>query len=163
MQASSKLIFIMPLVALCSGALLALMIKLNSQLALYSSPLWASWIAHGIGAVTVLLMLFLLWSWRRLKGGKFTSYVDSRLLPLPWWAYLGGIPGAITVVLAAITVNSELALAGTLALMLMGQLIFSCIFDCYGYFGVVKRRIQRREIIAMMMILLGAMLVIFAR
>lgn len=160
MQSSRKLSLNMPLVALCSGALLALMIKLNSQLAVYSSPLWAAWIAHGIGAVTVLFMLLLLQG-RRLNRVTFIAHANRP--PLPWWAYVGGIPGAITVVFAAITVNSELALAGTLALMLLGQLIFSCVFDCFGYFGMAKRRIQPREVIAMMMILFGAMLVIFAQ
>lgn len=162
MQESNKQILLMSFVALCSGVLLALMIKLNSQLALYSSPLWASWIAHGIGALTVLLMLFLLRKMLMGKEAKSALNADANLPGLPWWAYLGGVPGAATVVLAAVTVNSELALAGTLALMLVGQLILSCIFDSCGYFGVVKRRIRFTEVIAMVMILLGAMLVIYS-
>ncbi|MEL4431679.1 DMT family transporter [Shewanella mangrovisoli] len=162
MQTSNKLTLFMSFVALCSGVLLALMIKLNSQLAMYSSPLLASWMAHGIGAITVLLMLFLLRKRLVGKEAKSTLNADASQSRLPWWAYLGGVPGAATVVLAAVTVNSELALAGTLALMLVGQLILSCIFDCCGYFGVVKRRIRFTEVIAMVMILLGAMLVIYS-
>jgi transporter family-2 protein len=42
------------LVAFIAGGLLALMIQLNSQLASAGSPLLASWIAHGTGALTAL-------------------------------------------------------------------------------------------------------------
>lgn len=41
----------------------------------------------------------------------------------------GGIPGALTVLLAAIAVNSPLELAGTLGLMLTGQIVFGLIAD----------------------------------
>ncbi|MDT3295068.1 DMT family transporter [Shewanella sp. SP2S2-6] len=164
MQSSNKFMVIMPLAALFSGALLALMIKLNSQLALYSSPLMASWIAHGVGILTVLLMLTALGVWHRFTRKQVVSSQISRSLQLlPWWAYLGGLPGALTVVLAAMSVNSDLALAGTLALMLVGQLVFSCLCDRLGYLGMVKRHIPVAEIAAMVMISLGAILVIFSR
>ena len=51
---------------------------------------------------------------------------------LPRWAYLGGLPGALTVALAAIAVNSPLALAGTLALAIAGQLLFGLLCERFG-------------------------------
>ena len=45
-----------PLLALGAGALLALMIAINSLLASYNSPLLASWLAHGMGAITAWLL-----------------------------------------------------------------------------------------------------------
>lgn len=40
----------------------------------------------------------------------------------PPWAWLGGLPGALTVVLAALCLNSPLGMAGTLALLLLDAL-----------------------------------------
>jgi len=41
--------------ALIGGLLLALMIDFNSTMAEHSSPLFASWVAHGIGTLGSLL------------------------------------------------------------------------------------------------------------
>ncbi|MBP1130974.1 transporter family-2 protein [Serratia sp. PL17] len=146
-----------PLLALAAGALLALMIGINSLLASFNSPLFASWVAHGVGAITAWLLLLLL-RWRTPRSA-------SSLPPasVPRWAYLGGIPGALTVVLAAITVNSPLALSGSLALMLTGQVLFGMVSDSCGWFGVIKRRLSVNDVIATLLILSGCALLIFLR
>ena len=144
-----------PLLALVAGALLALMISINSVLASYNSPLLASWVAHGVGAITAWLLLLLLS--RRAPGSSSTSAA------VPRWAYFGGIPDALTVVLAAITVNSPLALSGSLALMLTGQVLFGMLSDSCGWFGVLKRRLSANDIIATLLILSGCALLIFLR
>lgn len=87
----------------------------------------------------------------------------SLLRRRPRWAYLGGIPGALTVVVAAITVNSPLALAGSLALMLTGQVLFGMLSDSRGWFGVIQRRLRTNDIIATLLILAGCALLIFLR
>lgn len=81
----------------------------------------------------------------------------------PRWAYLGGLPGALTVVLAAITVNSPLALSGSLALMLTGQVLFGMLADSCGWFGSLKRRLSLNDIVATLLILCGCALLIFLR
>lgn len=143
-----------PLLALTAGALLALMISVNSGLASFNSPLFASWVAHGVGAFAAWLLLQLLLR-RRTPPCSAT--------PPPRWAYLGGIPGALTVVVAAITVNSPLALAGSLALMLTGQVLFGMLSDSRGWFGVIQRRLRTNDIIAALLILSGCALLIFLR
>ncbi|KYQ96473.1 hypothetical protein AWY96_24345 [Serratia plymuthica] len=143
-----------PLLALTAGALLALMISVNSVLASYNSPLFASWVAHGVGAIAAWLLLLLLLR-RRTPLSPATAP--------PRWAYLGGIPGALTVVVAAITVNSPLALAGSLALMLTGQVLFGMLSDSRGWFGAIQRRLRTNDIIATLLILAGCALLIFLR
>ncbi|VEA66508.1 Uncharacterized protein conserved in bacteria [Serratia plymuthica] len=145
-----------PLLALTAGALLALMISVNSGLASYNSPLFASWVAHGVGAIAAWLLLQLLLR-RRTPLSSATATAPPR------WAYLGGIPGALTVVVAAVTVNSPLALAGSLALMLTGQVLFGMLSDSRGWFGVIQRRLRANDIIATLLILFGCALLIFVR
>ncbi|MGO4832661.1 DMT family transporter, partial [Rhizobiaceae sp. 2RAB30] len=82
------------LLASAAGATLAVMIDLNSQLAARSNAVFASWVAHGVGAVVALLLVAVA---SRVTRGRIGETAD--LAPAPLWAYLGGIPGAFTVVL----------------------------------------------------------------
>ncbi|WP_192456685.1 DMT family transporter [Musicola keenii] len=141
--------------AIGAGALLSAMIGLNSQLAVYSSPAAASWVAHGIGTIAAGVLL------RGLCFFGQQSAVSSGQ-PAPWWAWLGGIPGAMTVLLAAITVNSPLALSGSLALMLLGQMLFGMATDVCGGFGMDKRRLTPRDGGALLCVLAGTLLLIMA-
>lgn len=145
------------LLALVAGVVLAIMTDWNSQLARYSSPLFASWTAHGIGTITSLTLAFIL----SFRGKTTTVSVPHHRWPL--WAYLGGVPGAFTVLLAAITVNSALGLAGTLALLLVGQMAFGVCADYFGLFRLPRRQPQLRETIGFALVLVGSMIIIVAR
>ncbi len=122
--------YILSLIALSSGVLLSLMIMSNSYLASFTTPLTASWITHGIGTLFSLIIYILYSSKNPLKKQS------KNKIKLQW--YLGGIPGAFTVLLAAMTVNSPLSLSGSIILMITGQIIFSVIVDAMGWFGVKK-------------------------
>lgn len=145
------------LLALLGGVLLALMIKLNGELARYSSALFSSWVAHGIGALAALLIVRLI----STKLARYHTIASSGKAPR--WSYLGGIPGAFTVVLAGITVNSPLGLAGSLALMMVGQVIFGLLTDQRGWFGVPRRPLTRRDGLVTACVLAGSALIIFSR
>ncbi|KKD00273.1 DMT family transporter [Photobacterium halotolerans] len=142
------------LLALFAGAMLSLMILLNSQLAAHSSPLLASWVAHGIGAAFAGFILFVC----HLRS-KRTRPAPR---PVPKWAYLGGIPGAFTVILAAATVNSPLGLSGSVAFMLVGQTLFGMLSDLFGLMGSNKRKFSYQDLAVVCCILCGSMLIIFA-
>jgi transporter family-2 protein len=144
--------------ALFAGAILAIMIKLNSSLAGLNSPIEASWIAHGLGALTALILLQGMTVFRKRSLKNISASARS-----PWYAYLGGLPGAFTVILAAITVNSSLGLAGTLSLALLGQILFSLIVDQFALFGSSKRHIGWHDMKVLGLITLGSLLIILAR
>ena len=128
--------------AFTAGAVLAGMIAINSQLAGYSSPLLASWLAHGIGAAAAAMIMVMglmaIWlGWTRLPLGTTARKVSTvKRQYAPYWAYLAGIPGAFTVILAAVTVNSGLGLATTIGLIMAGQVVFSLLSDTLGWFGL---------------------------
>jgi transporter family-2 protein len=79
----------------------------------------------------------------------------------PLWFYAGGIPGAFTVILAAIAVNSSLALSGTIALMLVGQVVFGMVSDHFGLFRTPKRRLSGTDLVVALAVLGGSGLIIF--
>lgn len=145
------------LLALVAGVVLAVMTDWNSQLARHSSPLFASWTAHGVGTVVSMVLVLIL----SISGKKTTVSVPHHRWPI--WAYLGGVPGAFTVLLAAITVNSALGLAGTLALLLVGQMAFGVCADYFGFFGLPRRQPQFRETLGFAVVLIGSIVIILAR
>jgi transporter family-2 protein len=144
--------------ALAAGVVLAVMTDWNSLLARHSSPLFASWTAHGVGAAASLTLVALLSA--RTATEKAAARPEARW---PLWSYLAGIPGAFTVLLAAITVNSVLGLAGTLALLLIGQMVFGIVADAFGFLGLQRAFPSRREIGAIALVLCGSIVVILAR
>lgn len=138
------------LLAFMAGALLATMIACNSLLAKHSAPLFASWVAHGTGAAAAWLLVA---AWSRVFG---RAPIEHRPEKGPAWAYLGGMPGALTVILAAVTANGPLALSGTIAFMLVGQVIFGIVSDHTGLFGVAKRRLATIDALVVALVLGGS-------
>ena len=137
------------LAAFGTGGLLTLMVLTNGTLAVYGTLLFSSWVPHFTGTIVAAILLLLL----RPKPASSS--------PVPLWAYLGGISGAFTVMLTSAAVNSALALSGTIALGLAGQVLFSLIADARGLFGLPKRKPNLQEIAAVSLILTGALTLVF--
>lgn len=135
-----------------AGCLLTAMLKSNAELARSATPLFASWAAHGIGLATAMVLLVLLSQrpWQRTAtAGK-----------IPIWAYFGGFSGAVTVMATAIAANSVLGLAGTLALGLAGQVVFSLVADTFGLMGLAARKLSLRDLAALALIVAGSLMII---
>jgi transporter family-2 protein len=135
--------------AFATGGLLSLMILFNGTLAAYGSLFFASWVPHLTGTVAALLFLAIL----RPKRAKMTSP--------PLWVYLGGVSGAVTVMLTSATLNSALALSGTIALGLAGQMVFSLFADMRGLFGLPQRTPEPRDYVSLGFIIAGSLILIF--
>lgn len=146
------------LLALGAGVLLTGMVSINSLLAKLTTPLFSSWVAHGIGTIISILFVVLL-------AKKFTppAQASTETSKLPLWAYAGGITGALTVVVATMAVNSPLGLAGTLALGLVGQIGFGLMADHWGWFGMIKRKLTIHHVISTALIVVGSLLIIAFR
>lgn len=135
--------------AFCAGGLLTLMVLFNGTLAAFGSLFFSSWVPHLTGTVAALVLLLVLRPKRM-----------SRVRP-PLWTYLGGISGGLTVMLTSASMNSALALSGTIALGLAGQVMFSLFADIKGLFGLPKKLPDRRDFAALGLILAGSLILIF--
>ena len=135
-----------------SGCLLTLMVHFNGMLAHYGNAMFSSWTAHGTGTIAALIYLAILY--KKPKPSKIAKP------KAPLWAYLGGVVGAAIVMLTSSAVNSPLALSGTIALGLGGQVIFSLAADLWGFFGLPRRRPDARDLCAVALILGGSALII---
>lgn len=144
------------LLAFASGGLLTLMVDFNGLVGLYGGAMYSSWVAHGTGTVAALIFLALL----RLAP-RSAGVAEKPRAPL--WAYLGGVSGALTVTLTSTTVNTPLALSGTLALGLAGQVLFSLAADRWGLFGLPKSIPRLKDFAALGLIFAGSMIIIFGQ
>jgi transporter family-2 protein len=144
------------LMAILGGLLLALMINYKSLLARHTTPIFASWVAHGLGAVAAFVLVML--HHRVVRPADPAAQPGPRP---PLWFYAGGIPGTLVVILAAIAVNSSLALSGAIAFMLVGQVIFGIAVDHLGLFRTQRRRITRIDLLGALAVLAGSTLIIF--
>lgn len=142
------------LIAFASGGLLTLMVLFNGEMGRATTAFFASWAAHATGTVAALIALALLTA--------RTGIRHSTAARAPLWSYLAGLSGAVTVMLTSATVNSPLALSGTLALGLAGQAGFALLSDRFGWFGMPVRMPRRDDLAALGLILAGSVLVIFA-
>lgn len=136
--------------AFATGGLLTLMVWFNGTLAVTGSLLFASWVPHVTGSILAIIVLLCL---RPQKAKPATK--------IPWWAYLGGISGAVTVMLTSATMATTLAISGTIALGLAGQMIFSLIADKWGMMGLPQRDPTRRDMIALALIMGGSIILVF--
>lgn len=143
--------------ALLAGVLLALMIAINSALAAYTTPFSASWVVHGVGAIGALVLLV-----AHAKLVKRAKVFAGGARRPPAWSYLGGLPGAFAVALSSIAVNSELALAGALSLLLVGQVLFGLVSDLWGLFGTPRRALNRVDLLASVLVVAGSALLIYS-
>jgi transporter family-2 protein len=133
-----------------SGGLLTLMIHFNAELARYGNALFSSWTAHGAGMVVAVLLVGLMTivarpagaetSDRNGGGAELPGNHAAAMPTAPLWAYLGGVSGAVTVMMSSVAANSPIALSGTLALGLAGQVLFSLAADRFGLFGLAVER-----------------------
>ncbi|GEO83950.1 hypothetical protein GCM10007920_09580 [Ciceribacter naphthalenivorans] len=140
-----------------AGGLLAVMITINSGLAAHSTPFVASWVVHGVGALAAFVLLRA----NVFLAGKRAGSGQGAARP-PLWSYFGGAPGAFAVALSSIAVNSELALAGGLSLLLVGQILFGLISDLWGLFGTPKRLLNRFDLVAALCVVAGSALIIYS-
>jgi transporter family-2 protein len=65
------------------------------------------------------------------------------------------------VVIANVTVNSQIGLSGTLALMLLGQTIFGLLVDSLGLFQMKKRALSLYDFFEVLTIMTGSAVLIF--
>ncbi|MFI8417093.1 DMT family transporter [Serratia sp. NPDC078593] len=142
-------------IAILSGFFLTLMFQANSALSENTTPVVASWVAHGIGMVVSLLLIILF-----VK--KKPQTLNNQQQKIPKWLYFGGIPGAFTVILATMAMNGGIPLSSTISLGLVGQLLFGFFADHFGLFGSQKRRLTRRNFAILALIMSGCFLIIYS-
>lgn len=137
------------IVILLGGAMISLQGPLNATLSrAVGSPVNAALISFlvGTGGLAVVASV------QRIGP-------DGALLrALPWWAWVGGLCGAVFVTAAAYAAP-RIGVASMLTLAVASQLIMAVVLDQAGAFGVPQRDISGGRIAGVVLVIVGALLV----
>ena len=77
---------------------------------------------------------------------------------IPWWAWSGGVFGAVFIALAILLVP-QLGAAAFIALLVAGQMLASVAFDHFGLLGLAQRPVDLPRVIGMALLIGGVVLI----
>lgn len=77
----------------------------------------------------------------------------------PWWAYLGGLFGAVFVV-ATLVASPRIGVTVTFVAAIAGQILLSSLIDRFGWFGVTTVAISWERIVALGLMLASLLLLL---
>ncbi|HEY0464376.1 MAG TPA: DMT family transporter [Polyangiaceae bacterium] len=118
------------MLALGAGVSLLVQVVLNARLRIgLAAWSWAALVSYLGGTLAVAAILIVL---RQPWPSEATRHA------VPWWAWAGGLFGAIYLVLAIVSLP-RLGAASTVALVVTGQMLASLAFDHFGLLGLDRQ------------------------
>lgn len=142
--------FLIPiLLVFIAGALVALQAPTNALLAKAGgSPILAALISFTVG--TVALLVVWLGSGNRPGAPAFAG--------LPWYAWLGGLYGAVFVAVAAYAAP-KIGVASLITIGIAGQIAMALWLDHIGAMGLTREPISVGRVIGALLVVAGVVLV----
>ncbi|TCP93404.1 transporter family-2 protein [Cricetibacter osteomyelitidis] len=112
-------------------------------------PLWATIVSLSVSILLVLPLLLLF---------KAPSPNLSGLGSLPWWAWFGGLSGAVFVG-AAVVLAPKIGIAQFTVLIILGQAIMALLLDHFGLFALAQKPINLMKILGIALMVGGVWMV----
>ncbi|WP_372706213.1 DMT family transporter [Brevundimonas sp.] len=137
------------LAVVLGGAATALQAPTNAKMMTgVGSPVNAAFISFAVGTAALGILAVILQAKPDMAASR----------ALPWYAWVGGLYGAIFVVAAAWGVP-RLGVATTIILMVAGQLLLSVALDHFGAMGMPKQPLSWGRVAGVGLVLAGVLLV----
>lgn len=137
--------------AIVSGCLMASIGAIYALLgSVIGSAVQASTVSFLISTTAMLLFC--------LCSGKVQLVSKAFRRDCPWWMWLGGICGAITVYGNAWLIP-KIGVGLFVMLLLIGQLLLSLLMEQFGWLGAPRKRITALQVIGLLLMLSGVALI----
>ncbi len=137
------------LLALVAGVLVAVQAPTNAILAKASgSPVVAAFISFFVGTIALGALV------AATSGRVFAPEFRD----VPWYAWVGGLYGAVFVAVAAFAAP-RIGVGVLLTAAIAGQLLAALILDHFGFFGLPRQPVNLTRIVGVALVLAGAVLV----
>jgi transporter family-2 protein len=137
------------LLVLLSGSLLSVQAPLNAALSRATGgPVNAALISFMVGTLALVVVAAVLRSEPNMTAVR----------ALPWWAWCGGLCGAVFVSGAAYAAP-KLGVATLLTLGVASQLLMAVALDHYGAFGLARQGVTIGRLAGIALVIVGAVLV----
>jgi transporter family-2 protein len=138
------------LLAFGAGFSIVIQQALNSNLRTeLNSAAWSGFVSYSAGLACMALLVI------ALREPLPPVGVMARI---PWWAWTGGVFGAIFIGLGIVLVP-KLGAATFIALLVAGQMIGSVVFDHFGWLGLAQRPIDLSRVIGVLLLIAGVVLI----
>jgi transporter family-2 protein len=137
------------LLVLAAGGMIALQAPTNAMLARAGgSPVLAALISFAVGTIA----LFVAW----LASGQRPG--EAAFARLPWYAWLGGLYGAMYVAVAAYAAP-RIGLASLITIGIAGQIVSAMLLDHFGALGLPRDPFSLVRLGGAALVVLGVILV----
>jgi transporter family-2 protein len=138
------------LLAVSAGLSIVIQQALNANLrTMLNSAVWSGLISYFVGLVCMAALALAL----REPVPSATA-----LARIPWWAWSGGMFGAIFIALAILLIP-KLGAATFVAVLIAGQMLASVAFDHFGWLGLAQRPIDLPRLIGVALLIGGVVLI----
>ncbi|KAG0266804.1 hypothetical protein BG011_000856 [Mortierella polycephala] len=105
----------------------------NAKLGQFTGQGLSSTVVFIVGAMTSCIYFLI-----EVKGRPAPDLMDNMKLA-PWWAWTGGVLGAVFVIITILALP-KLGAGTTTAIIVCTQLVFSCIIDNFEFFNIPFRQ-----------------------
>jgi bacterial/archaeal transporter family-2 protein len=110
------------------------------------SAAWSGFMSYAVGLACMALAF---------RDPTPSASVAARI---PWWAWSGGLFGAIVIGLGIFLVP-QIGAATILALLVTGQMVGSITFDHFGWLGLTQRPVDAPRLIGVALLTGGVVLI----
>jgi bacterial/archaeal transporter family-2 protein len=136
--------------ALVAGASVVIQQVLNANLrSELNSAVWSGFMSYLLGVLCMVGLAIM------LREPIPSAGVVARI---PWWAWSGGLFGAIFIGLS-ILVAHQLGAATLIALLVTGQMTASIIIDHFGWLGLTQKPVDLARLIGVGLLIGGVVLI----
>ena len=132
------------------GAMIAAQAPVNARLRVVLGSQFGSAVVSFVVGLILLLGAMVVTG----QGGGLAAVGSG-----PWWAYLGGLFGAVFVV-ATLVSSPRIGVTVTFVAAIAGQIILSSLIDRYGWFGVTPIALTWERVAALVLILIALLLLL---
>ncbi|CAO3570389.1 unnamed protein product [Mortierella alpina] len=126
-------VFFCALLCVIGGVAAASQGAINANLGRYTGQGLSSTVVFCMGAVASCIYFLI------EVRGRPPANLSLMVTKAPWWAWTGGVLGACFVIITILSVP-RLGSGTTTAIIISSKLVFSCIIDHFGLFGIPHRK-----------------------
>lgn len=136
--------------AVAAGTSIVVQQALNANLrAALNSAAWSGFVSYLAGVFAMALLVI------AMRDPLPAANVAARI---PWWAWSGGLFGALFIGLAILLVP-QLGAATFFALLVTGQMLASLTFDHFGMLGLAQRPVDLSRLFGVALLIGGVVLI----
>lgn len=137
------------LLIVLAGLSLAVQAAANARMSMaVQAPVMGALVNFAVGGAALAAVML---------SGAFGRGNGSGLLTAPWWAWIGGLFGALYITIAIITVP-RVGTALTFGALIFGQLAGALILDTFGWLGVPRIELNPWRVAGVAVLFVGVLM-----